>query len=261
MIAVGERINGMFNDVKKAIQTRDARIIQDLARRQTEAGAKYLDLNVGTAAEDPEAAMRWLVETTQAAVQTPIAIDSQRLRVIKAGLEVARVPVMINSTKSDPEQLDKFMPLALEHNAALVCLTITAEGVPQDVNKRVEICANIVAKAQEHGMPMDKVFIDPIVLPINVAQDQPKYIIEVIQQTKVLSDPPPRTIVGLSNISQGTSQRALINRIALVMFIAAGLDAAIVDVLDSDLMDAAITAEMLLNKQIYSDSFLKAGRM
>jgi 5-methyltetrahydrofolate corrinoid/iron sulfur protein methyltransferase len=99
------------------------------------------------------------------------------------------------------------------------------------------------------------------VFPVNVAQQQPHYMMQTIAQLKDMADPPPRSIVGLSNVSQGTSQRPLINRIMLVMLLAYGLDAAIVDVLDTDLMDAAITAEMLMNRQIYSDSFLKAGRM
>ncbi|MHC4500014.1 MAG: methyltetrahydrofolate--corrinoid methyltransferase, partial [Planctomycetota bacterium] len=63
MLAIGERINGMFTDVKKAIADKDKKVIQDLARTQTEAGASYLDVNVGTAAADQQATIAWLVET------------------------------------------------------------------------------------------------------------------------------------------------------------------------------------------------------
>ncbi|MFP4056009.1 MAG: dihydropteroate synthase [Candidatus Brocadiia bacterium] len=262
MIAVAERLNGMFLDVKKAIQKKDAKAIADLAQKQTEAGAKFLDINVGTAAEDPQAAMRWLVETVQGACDTPIAVDSQKLPVIKAGLEVADGrDLMINSVSGDSDKLDVYMPLAMEHNAALVALTMNVDGVPQNVETRVEIAMNIASKAMEHGMDARKVFIDPIILPITCDQKQPRFLIEVISQVKLLSDPPPSTIVGLSNISQGTGERSLINRISLVMFQAAGLDAAIVDVLDTALMDASITADMLLDKMIYSDSYLRAARM
>jgi 5-methyltetrahydrofolate corrinoid/iron sulfur protein methyltransferase len=153
------------------------------------------------------------------------------------------------------------MPLAVGRNAALVTLTMNVDGVPQNVDTRLEIAMNIVAKAVEHGMDLTKVFIDPIVLPVTCDQKQPRFLMEVIAQLKLLSDPPPRSIVGLSNISQGTSQRPLINRIALVMLQAAGLDAAIVDVLDTELMDAAISADMLLDKMIYSDSYLRSARM
>ncbi len=260
MITIAERINGMFLDVKKAIKEKNASIIHELAKRQTEAGATYLDINVGTAAADQHDAMRWLVETTQEAVKTPIAIDSQKLDVVKAGLEVVKNEVMINSSQGEPEDLDIYIPLAKEHNAALICLTMNKDGVPQDVDTRVEIAATIVGKVMEHGMDMDKVFIDPIILPVNVDQKQPGYMLEVFSQIKLLSDPQPHITVGLSNFSQGTKEKSLLNKTMLIMAVAAGLDTALMDVLDTDLMDAGICAEMVLNKQIYSDSFLKAAR-
>ena len=261
MIAVGERINGMFVDVKKAIQEQDKKVIQGLAIRQTKAGAKYLDVNVGTASADPATTMKWLVTTIQEVCDTPLALDSQRFSVIQAGLELAKGKIMINSSKGDAEVLDKWMPLAAKHNAALVCLTITKEGVPQDMDKRMEIAATIAERAMHHGLAMTDIFIDPIILPVNVAQNQPRFLLDVMAQVKCLSDPPPKTIIGLSNLSQGTEQRSLINRTFLVMAAAAGLEAAIVDVFDEELMDAWITAEMIMNKQIYSASYLKAGRM
>jgi 5-methyltetrahydrofolate corrinoid/iron sulfur protein methyltransferase len=79
-----------------------------------------------------------------------------------------------------------------------------------------------------------------------------------MDQIKYLSDPAPHMTIGLSNLSQGAAERSLINRVFLAMAIARGLDSAIVDVLDQDLMNIVATSEMLMNKQIYSDSFLKA---
>jgi 5-methyltetrahydrofolate corrinoid/iron sulfur protein methyltransferase len=265
MIAIGERINGMFKDVKKAIRAKDASVIKDLAVRQTEAGAAYLDINVGTAAEDQLAAMRWLVQTVQSACKTPITLDSQKLDVIKAGLEVVDGrPIMINSSNGAPEKLDVYVPLAAQHNASLIALAMDARGVPQNVETRVEIAGVIAMKAMEHGLDMQKLFIDPIILPINVDQKQPGFLLDVFSQIRMLSDPAPHMTVGLTNLSQMASEREmrqLINRTFIVMAIAAGLDSAICDVFDTALMDAAITAEMVLNRQIYSDSFLKAARM
>jgi 5-methyltetrahydrofolate corrinoid/iron sulfur protein methyltransferase len=88
MIAIGERINGMFTDVKRAIAEEDKKVIQDLARRQTEAGATYLDVNVGTAAADQAATISWLVETIQETCRTPLCLDSQKPDVIAAGLKI-----------------------------------------------------------------------------------------------------------------------------------------------------------------------------
>ncbi|MEE9200134.1 MAG: dihydropteroate synthase [Candidatus Brocadiales bacterium] len=259
MIAVGERINGMFSDVKKAIKERNPGAIHDLARRQTEAGASYLDVNVGPGIADQVEAMKWLVSEIQEVSKTPVSIDSQKIEVAKAGLEAASAPALINSCKS-LEVLNEWVDLALKHNSSLVCLTIDKRGIPQDIDTRMELAASIVGTALERGLEPSRLFIDPILFPVNVDQKQPSYLLEVCRQITYISDPPPHIICGLSNLSQGTKERGLINRAYLTMALPAGLDSAVMDVLDNDLMDAAITTEMLLNKQIYSDAFLKAAR-
>lgn len=257
---IGERINGMFKDIRIAIQEKNASVVQDYARKQTEAGARFLDINVGTAAEDQCATMKWLVEVTQDAVKTALCIDSQKLEVVKAGLEVAKNEVLINSSKADPEALDIYMPLAKEHNASLICLTINKDGVPQDIDTRVSIAAEILGKALEHEFDIDKIYIDPILLPINCDQKQAMMMSEVYSQIRVMSDPPPHITVGLSNFSQGTKEKSLLNRAILTMAMAAGLDAPVMDVLDEELMNTALCTEVVMNNIIYSDSFIKAGR-
>ncbi|UCE47952.1 MAG: dihydropteroate synthase [Phycisphaerales bacterium] len=267
MILIGERINGMFKDVKQAIEEKNKRIIQELAKRQTEAGASYLDVNVGTAAADQEDAMQWLVETIQEACQTPLSLDSQKPAVIAAGLKVMNADngAILNSTplnkKSDDRVLDKYIEMAEQAGpkVAIIALTMDRNGVPQDTDTRVAIAAEIAQKAMEKGFDTQRLFIDPIVLPVKVpnAQIQPSNILSAMEQIRYLSEPAPHMTIGLSNLSQGATERSLINRTFLVMAISRGLDSAIVDVLDEKLMDAVATAEMLMNRQIYSDSFLR----
>ena len=267
MILIGERINGMFNNVKEAIANKDAKVIQELATKQTEAGAAYLDVNVGTAAADQEGAMQWLVETIQEVCTTPLSLDSQKPAVIAAGLKVinAENGVILNSTplnkKSDEEVFDKYIEMADQAGpkANIIALTMDKNGVPQDVDTRVAIAADIVSKAMECGFDTQRLFIDTIVLPVKVpdAQAQPGNILAAMDQIRYLADPAPHLTIGLSNLSQGAAERSLINRIFLTMAISHGLDSAIVDVLDQPLVNAVATAEMLMNKQIYSDSFLK----
>jgi 5-methyltetrahydrofolate corrinoid/iron sulfur protein methyltransferase len=270
MLAIGERINGMFEDVKKAIAAKDKGVIQDLARRQTDNGAAYLDVNVGTAAADQQCAMQWLVETIQETCATPLCLDSQKPNVIAAGLKVAdtSMGILLNSSplnkKSDEEVLDKYIEMAQSAGpeGKLITLTMDKNGVPQDVDTRVAIAAEIVEKAMAAGFETDRLFIDPIVLPVKVpdAQAQPGNILQAIGQIVYLADPRPHITVGLSNLSQTAAERSLINRTWLAMAISHGLDSAIVDVLDEALVDVMATAEMLMNKQLYSDSYLKAYR-
>ena len=267
MIIIAERINGMFTNVKQAIAEKDKKVIQELAKQQTDAGATYMDVNVGTAAADQAGAMQWLVETIQETCSTPLSLDSQKPDVIAAGLEVinAENGVILNSTplnkKNDDEILDKYMEMANQAGpkASIIALTMDKNGVPQDIDTRVAIAAEIVSKAMEKGFDSQRLFIDPIILPVKVpnAQVQPGNILSAMDQIRYLSEPAPHMTIGLSNLSQGATERSLINRIFLAMAVSRGLDSAIIDVLDEKLMNVLATAEMLMNKQIYSDSFLK----
>jgi len=261
----------MFNDVKGAIAEKNKQVIQGLAQKQTEAGATYLDVNVGTAAADQEGTMQWLVETIQETCSTPLCLDSQKPAVIAAGLKVADTSrgVLLNSAplnkKNDEEILDKYMEMANQAGGkgSIIALTMDKNGVPQDIDTRVAIAAQIVQKAMEKGFAARRLFIDPIVLPVKVpnAQVQPGNILAAMDQIAFLSDPAPHMTMGLSNLSQGATERSLINRVFLAIAISHGMDSAIVDVLDKKLINVLATAEMLMNKQIYSDSFLKVYAM
>lgn len=260
MIVIGERINGMFRDVRAAIQQRNPEPVRELARKQAEAGAHYLDVNVGPAADDPVDAMKWLVQCIREVTDIPLCIDTTKIDVMRAGIEAAEGKAMINSTTGEKSKLDALMPLAAEFGIPIIALTIDEQGVPRDADGRAQVALNILAAAMEHGVASDNVFVDAVILPVSAQQENPGHVLETIRQIKVLSDPPPKAVIGLSNVSQNTIYRELINRTYLVMAIAAGLDAAILDCLDDELMDALITAELLLNREVYCDDFLKAYR-
>lgn len=260
MIIIGERINGMFKKVREAIQKKDAAFIKELAANQVRAGASVLDINVGTASTDPASDMVWLVKTVQEQVSVTLSIDSARHEPLEAGLAAVKGPRILNSTTGKEADLAVLLPLAKKYGASIVGLTIDEEGVPSTVDKRVEIAAKILASATDLGIPVDHLYIDPITLPVNCAQDQPEKTFAAITQFRLLSDPPPHTCIGLSNISQRLKEHQLLNRTFLIMCMAHGLDSAIVDPLDEELMRAVITAELLMNKFIYADSFLEASR-
>ncbi len=260
MVIIGERINGMFKKVREAIQKKDAAFIRELAAGQVRAGASVLDVNVGTASTDPTADMVWLVKTIQEEVSVTLAIDSARHGPLEAGLAAVKGRRMLNSTTGKESDLEKLLPLAKKYGASVIGLTIDEEGVPSTVDKRVEIAAKILASAADAGVPVDDLYIDPITLPVNCAQDQPLKQLAAIAQFRMLSDPPPHTCIGLSNISQRLKEHQLLNRTFLIMCMAHGLDSAIVDPFDEELMKAVITSELLMNKFIYADSFLEASR-
>ncbi len=264
MILIGERINVSFKDLVAAIKEKNKGPIQEWARKQAEAGADYLDVNLGAVSKSPED-FSWLIKTVCEAVPTPLSIDCNKLDLMRAGLEAYREvapnrPLIINSTTAEDSKLMPLVELAVKFDGGLIGVVMDERGSPQDVDRRVELGAKIFAVASEAGLTPEKIYLDPIVMPLKFMQDQAKNVLEAIRQFAMISDPPPHISIGLSNICSKAQERSLINRTFLVMAMAAGLDAAICNVCDTELMNAVATAELVLNKEIYSDSYLKAYR-
>jgi len=257
MILIGERINGMFRDIGRAIREGDKGPIHEWAQKQVAAGADYLDLNVGPSAEDPIRAMRWLVETVQEVTDTPLCLDSTNYDAIEAGLELCRRPALINSVPADRPKLERVLPMAHKFKASVIGLAMDSKGIPKNSENRLALAMEIVAAAMEFEVPLEDLYIDPLILPVNVAQDHAPEVLETIRQVPLLSNPAPKTVVGLSNVSQKCVNRPLVDRTFLAMAMAAGLDAAILNVCDQELIDTIATARIILNKDIYCDSYLK----
>jgi 5-methyltetrahydrofolate corrinoid/iron sulfur protein methyltransferase len=256
MIFIGERINTGFKDIKQAVQDKDPEPLRNWAHKQTEAGADYLDVNLGAVSSDP-AVMCWMIETVQEAVDTKICIDTNKLNILTEALKICDKPPLINSTTAAPEKLDPILSLSVEHNTSFIGLVMDASGTPKSVDKRVENAGTIVARAMEMGIGTDRVFLDPIIMPLKHMQDQLPHILEAAGQFSLFADPPPHIICGLSNASSGTEHKKLIHQTLLAMLIAKGLDSVICDVLDTPLVNTALTAELIMNKVIFADSYVR----
>ncbi len=263
MLAVGENISVVSKVVGDALKDRNAEPIIKMAKEQKDAGADYIDINIGPATKKGEELMQWLVKSIQENVDVPLALDTKNISAIEAGLEVHKGTAMINSVTGDKDKLDILMPMTKKYNSKIVGIALTEKGVPPDVDSRVEIVMNIVNSALEHGVPMGDLYLDPIVLPVAVLQEQVSNCIKalgVFKQLKemmALSDD-PRTIVGLSNVSQSSPPelKSLLNRTYLLILLSQGLDSAIVDPLDKELMNAVKTYDILTNKILYAHSYL-----
>ncbi|MEE9116891.1 MAG: dihydropteroate synthase [Thermoplasmata archaeon] len=258
MIVISERINGLFKSVMRAIDNKDEKFIQDLAVSQVEAGAGILDINTGPGVDNAPEIMAWLVKTVQDAVDVQLSIDTPKMDAMEAGVKAANKKVVINSTTAEAEKMGILFPMAVEYGSDIICLTLDETGIPNDANARCEFAMIMVTEAMELGIGTERIYLDPLVLPVGAAQDQGPKVLEAMSMFKALADPPPKTVVGLSNVSNATKQRPLLNRTYLVMLMANGLDAAITDPSDSDLMAAVKASEVLLNKKLYADDFLRA---
>lgn len=262
MLVVGENINASNKSVGQAILNKDRQFLMDLAKAQSSAGAHFIDVNVGTAQgwESREAAMEWLVELVQEAIDKPLVIDSDVPSIFEAALRKYRGDqVIINSINAEPEKLAAIAPLASEHKAMLVALAMGSEGIQNNADARLASCDVIMAFLARHGIKEEQVFFDPLVLPISVDPNQGLVTLNTIREIKSRY-PSAKTIMGLSNISYGLPQRPLVNRSFLLMAAYAGLDAAIMNPLDKKMMSVVHVAEMLTGKDISCRAYIRAHR-
>ncbi|MEE9151954.1 MAG: dihydropteroate synthase [Thermoplasmata archaeon] len=257
MIVISERINGLFRSVGKAIEDKDEDFIKQLALDQVKLGADILDLNTGPGMDNEPEIMKWLITTIQEVTDAQLSIDTPKPEAMEAGLKVVKKRAVINSTTAEEKKMEALFPLAKEYDADIVCLTLDEKGIPNDAMKRNEFALVLITKAMEYDIPTENMFLDPLILPVGAAQNQGPTVIEAINMFKILSDPPPKTVVGLSNISNGTKNRSLINRTYLAMLMGAGLTAAIMDPNDLDLMHVVKTGDILLNKKLYAHDYLQ----
>jgi 5-methyltetrahydrofolate corrinoid/iron sulfur protein methyltransferase len=258
MIIISERINGLFASVAKAIDRQDSKFIQDLALKQVECGAEMLDINTGPGREDAPAVMEWLVRTVQDVTDLPLSLDTPGTKTMEAGLKACKNRVVMNSTTAECKRMERFFPLCKEYGTEIICLAMNERGVPNDAQSRAEMAMLMMTTAMEYDIMPDRLYLDPLILPVGVAQDQPKKVIQALQLFQTLNDPPPRTVVGLSNVSNQTKERSLLNGTYLAMLMGAGLTAAICDPEDEELMEIMKAGQVLLNEKLYCDDFLRA---
>jgi 5-methyltetrahydrofolate corrinoid/iron sulfur protein methyltransferase len=202
--------------------------------------------------------MEWLVTTIQSEIDVPLSLDTTNYEAMEAGLKVHKGKAIVNSASGDPERLEKMSDLAAKYNAALIGLCLTSEGIPRDANERAAVATEILMKTMEKGIPTEDLYLDPLVLPVSVAQKDAQEVMEAIKVFKQLADPPPKTVVGLSNVSNSTpdSVKSWLDRTLLAMLMAVGLDGAILNPLDKDLMATLKTALVFRNEILYCHSYL-----
>jgi len=236
MKIIGENIHIISPKVKEAVANRDKRFFQDLAVRQVEAGAWALDLNIGPQKKAGHEIMPWLVEAVQEVVDVPLSLDTTNLAAIEAGLKVVKQQAIINSTSAEEERLEKVPLVARQYNAKLIALTMEKSGIPVSAEARVNIALEkLLPRAEEVGLPITDLLVDPLVLTVSGCQEFVPECIEAVRILQVAGDPPPGVNVGLSNVSNAVphEMRPLINRVYCVMLMGAGLNLMIADPLDA----------------------------
>jgi len=260
MLIVGEKINTSRKEAREAVEKKDEHFIRQLARRQKEAGAHYIDVNCGTFEKEPEL-LSWLVKIVQDELNgEPLCIDSPNPEAVEAALKVHQGKAMLNSISGEKDRYDGLLPLIEKYGCRTVVLCMDDEaGIPPDAETRYKIASRIIEELARKGVNQDDILVDPLIQPISVDSANGVSSAETI---KMVRDNYPGThaICGLSNVSFGLPKRKVLNQAYLVVCAAYGLDAVILDPEDSRMMALVYAAEALLNRDPYCSNYLKAYR-
>lgn len=260
MIIIGEKINGTRKSVAQAIKERDTVFIRQLALTQAEAGTTYLDVNAGTSPEQEPEDMAWLVTTVQDACDIPLCLDSGNPNALRAGLAIAKQTPMINSVSGEKPRIEGVLPLALEYGANLILLALDDEtGIPNSADGRMTIVDRLVGLATAGGLSEDQLFIDPLVTAISTGTGNAMITFDTIAKIRA-AYPKCHITSGLSNISFGMPLRQIINRTFMAMVIQVGLDSAIMNPNDRQLVEVILAAEMLMGKDKFCQNFSRSYR-
>ena len=259
MKIIGEKINGTIELVKNAIQKRDSDFIQSLAMSQDKAGAAWLDVNAGTLPEKEPEDLAWLVKVVQEVSDLPLCLDSANKDALAYAIKKVDKTPMINSISCEPERLDETLPIVCHHNCDVIALAMDETGIPKDAKARLEVIDKLITTTRKAGLLDDKVYIDPLVTALATGTDSGKIAFETMEKAHK-KFPEIHFTMGLSNISFGLPKRSVVNRIFMALSMASGLDTAIMDPLDKELMEAVVTAELVLGKDDYCANYTRAYR-
>lgn len=251
---IAESINIMGKRSGTAMKAREAGPIQEMAREETKAGAGFLDLNIGPARKDGIELLPWVVEVVQSVVDTPLCLDTTNTDAMAAGFKVVKnkTGALMNSISAQPERMVKLIPVAAEAQCNVVALLWGPDGMPRDSNERAAMAVDLMMALSEAGIPNEKMFFDPIATPITLGVDQINSGLEFMAMVQDIA-PGASSTIGLSNVSNGVAEhlRKYLDRTYLIMLMYNGLQTAIVNAYDPELMAIATGQRQNLVDLVY----------
>ena len=259
MIIIGEKINGAIPSVKKAIEERDEGFIRDLALRQRDAGADYIDVCAGTSTDKEYDALCWLIRVVQETVETPLCLDSPDPRMLERILPLVKKNGILNSVSGEGEKCAILYPLLKGSTWKVIALTCDDAGIASDPARKSAIAQTLIEKADAYSIAQDRLFIDPVVLALSAVNSALITFMEAVRSIKA-AFPLVHITSGLSNISFGMPCRKLINQSFLALAMSAGMDSAIIDPTNRETAATILAVEVLLGKDAFCRRYNVAYR-
>ncbi|HHT16279.1 MAG TPA: methyltetrahydrofolate cobalamin methyltransferase [Papillibacter sp.] len=258
MIIIAEKLNGSIPSCAKAIAERDADYIRDLAKRQAEAGADFIDVCASVKENEAET-LKWMIDLVQEVTDTPIAVDSPDVNVCLEAMKFCKRPGLFNSVSGEGTKIDDAFPVLADTEWHVMALLCDDTGIPKTAAKRIEVFEKVMQKAKEYGIAHNRIHIDPLVEMLCTSEDGIAMVVEVM--TYIKKNYPEVHISGaVSNISFNLPVRRIVNQAFCVLAMNAGMDSAVLDPLNQDLMGMIYATEALLGLDEMCMEYITAYR-
>ena len=206
MLIIAERINASRKTIAHAISTGDRTFIQGEAKAQTLAGAHYIDVNAGTFVGEEADKLKWIVEAVQEVTDLPLSIDSPDHAVIRAMMPLLKKAPMINSITLEPSRIEGILPLVTEYRTKVIALCQAEHEMAETAEGKVSLAGRLVEKLTAAGVPIDNIYIDPLVYPLSTNPNSARATLEAIGGI-MKAFPGVHTVCGLTNVSYGLPAR------------------------------------------------------
>jgi 5-methyltetrahydrofolate--homocysteine methyltransferase len=259
MIIIGEKINGSIPKTAAAIAEKNEDYIRNLVKKQSAAGASYLDVCASVSPEKELDTLKWLVDLVQEESDLPISLDSPNAGIFTDAVKLCKKPGLINSVSMEGDKIEKVFPVIAGTEWNCVALLCDNSGIPGSTEKRLEVFEQILKKAEEYKIAPNRLFVDPVVEMLASSEEGAVMIFETIRKVKARC-PDVHITSGASNISFQLPLRKFINRSFIILCMGAGMDSAIVDPSNEDMLGLIYAAEALLGKDEMCMEYIGAYR-
>lgn len=258
MIPIADNLHIMNPIVAKALKERDPLPLKEIAECCRKANAYAMDINLGPLKHNTQEIITFVIEAVQDTFGGRLLLDSVQAEVLEAGITACKQSPIINGFSLEEAKLKSILPLAAKHQTEIIGFLINEKGqVPLRVEERLGLASQLVAKAEESGVPPERVIIDPVLVPLSW-QDGTQYnreLLEVIHFLPQLFEKPIRTIVGLSNLGAGSPDRAARIKVEtnfILMLAAAKLEFILMDVTQKSNLDALNLSQLFLGEKVFT---------
>ncbi len=259
VVIIGERINPTGRkQVLAALQEGNFDSVRKDAVDQVAAGAAVLDINAGVPGADEPGLLMNVMRVVMEVSDVPLSIDTADPKALASALSMYEGKALVNSVNGEERSMSAVFPIVKEHGAAVIGLCMDEDGIPDTPEKRLNVAAKIIDRADKFGIDLADLVIDPLALTMGSDSKAGWIALETIRL--VVKQWGVNLSMGASNISFGLPDRKYINAAFIAMAIQAGLTCPITNPLVTEVITAVLAADLAMGRDEYGMRWISAFR-